>query len=108
MISDEGEQSAKRGIIVCLGWVPLKNESDNFEVYEPEPYDPKIENEEGPQYVYDIGTQMTYSAEELSPEDPYGQFYVKDVVEIEGFLRKDEKSDFLMGVLNDPRNANLR
>ena len=51
---------------------------------------------------------MTYSSEDLSSEDPYGQYFVKDVVEIEGFLRKDEKRDFLMGIKNDPRNANLR
>lgn len=83
MISEDPESSGKRGIIVCMGWVPAKEKDENYEDYEPEKYDPVIEDEEGPKSIYDLGTGMTLSEEELSAEDDdYGQFYVNNIVEI--------------------------
>ena len=47
MDTEEPESSGKRGIIVCMGWLPAKLD-ENVEMFEPEKYDPIIEDEEGP------------------------------------------------------------
>lgn len=115
----ENQITKRKGLMVCLGWVPLEQLKTAFRDKNFKQQNILSEEESEKEDIFEVFRDpfTGYIYQGIDPEDleddekhlsetEYGKIISKEFV-FEGFLRKPEKRDFLRGKVNDEHHGYL-